>query len=240
MGRLHTFVMLVSTLFLPVFAYGPAYAGEAPVIVKASEIRENIFASTFISEKEIIIVGDNGRIFLSGDLGKTWTPISSGTTERLFSVCFPDPWHGWIAGRSGLVLHSADGGRSWKKQTSNTTHHLFSIHFSDRLHGCAAGDWGAIVVTGDGGQNWKEVRLPDDVVLYAVRMAGQGGVIVGEYGNLYRSQDFGNTWTGDDPAAFQSLFCLSGSNGVYVAGGLDGVIVYSHDDGKTGSRLRQG
>ena len=67
-------------------------------------------------------------------------------------------------------------------------------------------------------------------------MTKKGGIIVGEYGRIFRSGDQGHTWVSGTPVAEQSLFCLSEFDGKFVAGGLDGIIVYSNDDGKTWKR----
>lgn len=135
-----------------------------------------------------------------------------------------------------MILHTSDGGRTWAQQKTGIDKHLFGIHFYDSLHGCAVGDWGAIVVTEDGGKKWKDVHLPEDVVLYAVRMTKSGGIIVGEFGSVFRSGNQGNSWTKGPPVSEQSLFCLSEHDGTVVAGGLEGVILQSVDHGKTWAR----
>lgn len=201
---------------------GQTHAGEKQKYLESKEIRDNIFDSAFIAEKQNILVGDRGQIFLSKDDSQTWMKIPSGTSERLFSVSFPDSKNGWISSRSGIILHTKDGGNTWVKQKSGTDKDLFSIYFSDPIHGCAVGDWGAIVVTDDGGQNWKDVHLSEDVVLYSVRMTKTCGVIVGEYGRIFRSTDQGQTWIKVPSIAEQSLFCLSEHDGKFIAGGLEG------------------
>jgi photosystem II stability/assembly factor-like uncharacterized protein len=214
----------------------PATAGDIAKTISSQGIRENIYSSAIISGDEVIIVCDNGKIYLSGDRGNKWIRVDSRTNQPLYSVCFPDKKNGWIAGRAGTILHTTDGGKSWVKQKSGINKHLFGIHFSDALHGCAVGDWGAVVVTEDGGQNWKDVHLQDDIVLYAVQMTQKGGIIVGEFGSILRSGDNGHTWTAQTPVVEQSLFCLSENNGKLIAGGLEGVIIYSDDNGAKWSR----
>jgi len=194
------FISLVCMSF-----YSSIHAKENEKLLSSKEIRGNIFGSSLITEKEIIAVGDSGKIYLSVDSGKKWQIVRSGTSEQLFSVSFSNSKNGWIAGSSGLILHTSDGGRTWIQQKTGIDKHLFGIHFFDSLHGCAVGDWGAIVVTDDGGKRWKDVHLPEDVVLYAVRLTKSGGIIVGEFGSVFRSNNQGQTWTKGPPVSDQKV-----------------------------------
>src|SRR4030042_3005870 len=159
-GKFIARLLLISLTYL--LCCSPIHAKENGKDLSSKEIRGNIFGSSIISEKNIIVVGDSGKIYLSADGGKNWEILQSGLLEQLFSVSFPDNKNGWIAGSSGTILHTSDGGRTWAKQKSGIDKHLFGIHFYDSLHGCAVGDWGAIVVTDDGGKNWIDVHLPED------------------------------------------------------------------------------
>jgi len=51
----------------------------------------------------------------------TWTQEHSGTTERLYSVTFTDPSHGWAVGGLGTILATSDGGAHWSAQSSART-----------------------------------------------------------------------------------------------------------------------
>jgi photosystem II stability/assembly factor-like uncharacterized protein len=224
---------ILSASILCIFLLTAAIAGEKQRSNASKEIRGNIFSSAVISEKEHMFVGDAGRVYLSADAGSTWQLIASGTSEQLLSVSFADKNNGWISGASGTVLNTKDGGKTWTKQKSGIDKHLFGIHFLDALHGCAVGDWGAIIVTDDGGKSWKDVRLPEDVVLYAVRMTKNGIVVVGEFGKIFNSKDGGKTWNAAPlTCPEQSLFCVAESEGNLIAGGLEGLMLYSRNGGQ--------
>jgi photosystem II stability/assembly factor-like uncharacterized protein len=207
------------------------------------DIHENIYGSAIISESEYLLAGSRGKIFRSEDNGKTWQEIPSGTRKTLYSVSFPDSKTGWIAGQSGMILHTIDGGRSWSEQNSGTEKHLFAISFSDTQHGCAVGDWGIIVVTDDGGLSWKDASIEEDVILYDIYTAdSQNGCAVGEFGRIFQTSDGCQNWMeieSPNPAGL-SLFCMSHDNDSLYAGGLDGLILYSNDVGKTWQRASNG
>ena len=64
-------------------------------LLKAAEIRENIYCAAMITDSDYLMAGDRGRIFRSGDGGKSWQEIASETRAPLFSTCFSDADNGW-------------------------------------------------------------------------------------------------------------------------------------------------
>ena len=56
-------------------------------------------------------VGNNGRIILNTtDGGTSWIPLSSGTSEYLYSVYFTDANTGYVVGGYGTILKTTNGG----------------------------------------------------------------------------------------------------------------------------------
>jgi photosystem II stability/assembly factor-like uncharacterized protein len=217
------------------WARGEGLAGS----LRARDIGDNMFASVLISESEVLMVGDRGRIYRASDGGDSWSEVASGTAAPLFSVSFPNRDDGWISGKSGLILHTADRGRNWTRQVSGTDKHFFSIDFSDAKHGCAVGDWGGIVVTEDGGATWTAANLAEDIILYAVCLQDGGrGYLAGEFGHLFGTEDGGHTWVPLVSGVEHSLFCMCADGDSVYAGGLDGVLLYSRDRGATWSRAQ--
>jgi len=205
------------------------------------DIRENIYGSARISETEYLLVGSRGKIFRSTDSGKSWLAIPSGTRKTLYSVSFSNAKVGWISGQSGVILHTAEGGQTWAQQDRGTQKHLFGISFGDAQNGCAVGDWSIIVVTDDGGNTWRDASLKEDVLLYDIHMAdAKNGCAVGEFGGIYLTNDGGRNWTksqSPNPEGL-SLFCMTWDGDSVYAGGLDGLILYSKDRGKTWARAK--
>ncbi|MBW2367737.1 MAG: hypothetical protein JRH15_07615 [Deltaproteobacteria bacterium] len=244
MTKMHKKLSLIAVLILAMlsaFLLISGYADASAPVLNPQDIRENIYGSTIVSDAVFVMVGDRGKIFRSSDQGATWQEIPSNTRRPLFSVSFSDSKNGWICGKSGLILNTTDGGMTWSAQDSGKKKQLFSIDFGDALRGCAVGDWGAIVRTEDGGATWQDVSLSDDVVLYGVQFANASeGWIAAEFGKIFKTKDGGLTWReGSEPSQEgKTFFCLTRDGDSLYAAGLDGVIVYSRDQGLTWARAR--
>ena len=204
--------------------------------LQTKDIHENIYGSAVISETVFLLVGSRGMIYRSEDKGETWRVIPSGTRKTLYSVSFSDPETGWVSGQSGLILHTKDGGKTWVRQESGTKKHLFGVSFADVRHGCAVGDWSIIIYTDDGGLNWKDASLKEDVLLYDVNMEDAlNGCAVGEFGGIFLTGDGGLSWQRVESPDTEghSLFCMNRDGDSVYAGGMDGLIIFSKDRGKT-------
>jgi photosystem II stability/assembly factor-like uncharacterized protein len=92
-----------------------------------------------------------------------------GEEKTLFGVHFVSPQEGWVVGIDGIVMRTSDGGETWEVQ-------------------CGLVDSGAI---GD----LSFVEAMENPGLYAVDFAGSRGVVVGETGSLFVSDDGGRSWT---------------------------------------------
>ncbi|SCZ05931.1 Uncharacterized protein SAMN03159391_04939 [Pseudomonas sp. NFACC37-1] len=64
----------------------------------------------------LVAVGENGRVILSDDIGKTWRQAEVPVNVLLTQVRFATTKEGWVIGHLGVVLHTADGGENWEVQ----------------------------------------------------------------------------------------------------------------------------
>lgn len=128
----------------------------------------------------------------------------------LYDVSFPDRQHGFVAGEFGTLLATADGGEHWRLIPLPTEKTLFGVHFRSPEEGWVVGIDGIILRTQDGGRTWTtqngltETGAIEDVSfveamanpgLYAVSVEGRRGVVVGDSGAFFVSDDGGGTWT---------------------------------------------
>jgi photosystem II stability/assembly factor-like uncharacterized protein len=128
----------------------------------------------------------------------------------LYDVTFPDARHGYVAGEFGTVLRTTDGGETWSRSDTGTEKTLFGVHFTTPEEGWAVGIDGILLRTRDGGGHWEfqrgeaAVAALEDVGflaairnpgLYAVKVVGRHGIIVGDTGVLLVSGDGGEQWT---------------------------------------------
>jgi photosystem II stability/assembly factor-like uncharacterized protein len=123
----------------------------------------------FLDAQQGFIAGEFGTLLATTDGGDHWRQITLPTDKTLFGVHFRTPQEGWVVGIDGIILHSQDGGQTWTTQNGLT-------------------ETGAI-------EDVSFVESMANPGLYAVSVEGQRGVVVGDSGALFVSDDGGHTWT---------------------------------------------
>ncbi len=224
-----------------------AYAAET---LKPAEIRQNLFSTCFVNDREGWVVGELGRVLHTTDGGETFTRSDTGTRLAILSVaCVPDG-SVVVTGQYGLALRSRDGGATWQKLTTGTERNLLSVAFASAEVGVAVGDYGTIVRTADGGNTWQKAAMPDpiplpediaeiiepgDVLLYDIDFADAvHGWIVGEFGVTFNTADGGATWSAQKAGVDTTLFGVSFADPQHGwAVGIDQVMVRTVDGGAT-------
>ncbi len=167
----------------------------------------------------ITMTHDGGEHWEDRSLGVISVDVAESpgrTTETitddiiLFDLSFPDAQHGYIGAEFGTVLVTADGGEHWQRRSTGTDKTLFGLHFATPERGWAVGIDGLLLHTRDGAHTWEVQRGRTEVEaleelgfldalknpgLYAVKVAGQYGVVVGDTGTLLVSANGGETWS---------------------------------------------
>ena len=262
-GAAHFFLVLTflmySALFSGVIYTALNYRDFATVdVVESLEIAErtdpapdlNDVVRSSLQTEVVVAVGNDGAVAVSGDGGKSWEQVESGTRHDLYSVAFsPDGRTAIASGDSGTVLLSMDFGRSWDVKESGTRKDLNKIVLDeDGASSIAAGDDGRILVSSDGGTNWNELNdvTPEakDLNGLALSRDGRDAVVVGDDRTIMISYsndgshhgDRGN-WSSksvdiDDPRAdFNAVAFGSGGKG-FVVGDDESIIEISHKGNK--------
>ena len=125
----------------------------------------------FVGSKIGYAVGAHGAIWKTGDGGRAWQLVPSGTTSSLHSVCFLTDQVGWVAGRevvpfagldAGVLLFTENGGQTWKPLASQQLPALNFVKFFGLEDGVVVGQPSAsspsgILKTSDGGKSWQPV-----------------------------------------------------------------------------------
>jgi photosystem II stability/assembly factor-like uncharacterized protein len=225
----------------------PASGAETPIDL--GEIRQNLFAACFPTDREGWMVGELGRIIHTTDGGKTWTRQDAGTKRPFLAMSCLDTKQAWIAGKEGIVYQTADGGASWTELKTGSNRHIFSIEFPTAMRGHAVGDFGTMVHTEDGGKTWTTSRIsetvtlpesaldtgvePGDVNLYALAFGDADHAwIVGEFGTIVASDDGGLTWHQQHTPIESTLFGVRFTDAKHgFAVGIDSVILATDDGG---------
>ncbi len=216
----------------------------------AADVRQNLYASCFVDQKEGWIVGDLGRVFHTVDGGLNWEIQATGTKRPFAGITCPDRSNLWIAGQGGQIAHSKDGGKTWEQQKSGSDRQLLNIAFANPQLGIALGDFGTILRTEDGGQTWGKVSVPSDlklppdvaevvqpgdVVFYGISFLDKEHIWVsGEFGVIMASSDGGVTWQGQTSTVETTLFGIRfASEQKGWAVGIDETLLRTVDGGTT-------
>jgi photosystem II stability/assembly factor-like uncharacterized protein len=176
-------------------------------------------------------VGESGTILKTTNGGTNWTSQTSGTTEYLWSVYFPDVNTGYIVGFNGTILKTINGGITWTSQTSGTNKHLFSVYFTDANTGYIAGNAGIILKTTNGGDNWtlQTTSYTDYSLVSVCFVNDKTGYVLGATGDynqwnpdayvVLKSISSGTIWTRilNDFVYMKSMFFVNADTG-YIAG----------------------
>ncbi len=145
-------------------------------------------------------VGQGGQIAHSANLGVSWTPIASPTTNRLSHLVFTGDLIGWAAGDGGAVLKTTDGGWHWEMQPAGTTQSIASLAAAGSANAWISAD--VLRRTRDAGAHWSPLRTTNAAPLYAVRMASASvGWAGGANPTLLKTANGGRIWADVVPAA---------------------------------------
>jgi photosystem II stability/assembly factor-like uncharacterized protein len=111
-------------------------------------------AMDFVSNNVAYIVGDNGLILKTTDIGVTWNQLTEPLRVNYYDVDFVTPNTGWVVGENATILRTDDGAASWIPQQSEPNVVYSSVRFYDSDTGYVVGENGTILRTFNGG--WEE------------------------------------------------------------------------------------
>lgn len=157
-------------------------------------------------------VSGKGDIWLSWDMGLSWTKVVTGigVLPASWSISFLDDQNGWVAGANGLAYRTADGGETWELMNSGCGDEVTGIDFVDETHGMAVTRNGFVFRTTDGGRKWRVsaarvtglvfgrtegLHTVDMVDQYLAYIGGPGGVVFVTYDGGENWNSVGFPWT---------------------------------------------
>lgn len=146
------------------------------------------------------VMGTDGRIMGSHDLGLSWAVRNEGTRHtRLNKVNFMDEDTGVAVGwqttggfESGL-LRTTNGGRTWNNAGTGG----LGVHLNSNGQGCLGGGSGSFAKTTDGFATRTNASGPNVAIrctwtFDASTMLVAGGAV---FGGIYRTTNGGSSWT---------------------------------------------
>jgi photosystem II stability/assembly factor-like uncharacterized protein len=240
-------IILIFTLLLLLSPVALAQDDEEPIewAVKARLATRSLLLDAAIAGDNLVAVGERGHVLISADAGSTWTQSEVPTRATLTGVFFHDRNLGWAVGHDAVILRTIDGGVTWKRVhwAPDEETPLLDVWFADAETGYAIGAYGSYYVTTDGGETWDlEPIGDDDFHLNQIASAGEDRLyLAAEAGQVYRSDDAGESWTELTSPYVGSFFgVLPLEDETVLLFGLRGHLFRSEDAGETWTEIETG
>ena len=123
----------------------------------------------------LLIAGEGGKVYRSGDAGASWEVFDTGYKGQLYGVVQAAPDALLAYGFGGHVLRSADGGRSWAALPQTTRQSLIgAASAADGALLLVARDGGVLRST-DGGRSFSEAARGQAMDVASARALSAGG-----------------------------------------------------------------
>lgn len=213
-------------------------------VQKASGTSVALFDLYFPNRDTGYVVGQDGVILRSFDVGESWSALSFPTSAGLNAVHFLNGHEGWVASDSGLY-HTMDAGDSWTLEPSLSRDGWYDIEFSDANTGFVSGEDGKIARTADRGQTWTILSTPLVRKLASLSFpSAQVGYATGVGYNwqFLKTTDGGLSWNLDtiqpinNVGSLESVYFTSETRG-FIAGWYISTFVGTQDGGDNWSDL---
>lgn len=179
------------------------------------------------ANNQFIIVGANGSIYTSAN-GDYFTSKTSNTTSQLNGVTFGNSK--WIAvGAAGALTSSTDNGATWTATTVGTQD-INNIAYGNGVYVMVA-DSGKVRTSTDG-TTWTDRSIggvANNIYGVCYDASSNYFVICGQGGATWASYDGGVTWDLRMVNTFENLIFAAYASGVFIIGGIAGVLFTSTD-----------
>ena len=211
--------------------------------------RQLLTSMYFVDEQYGWAVGHDAQVLATTDGGNTWTlQYEDRDLEApLLDVWFQDRDNGFAVGAYGALLVTTDGGETWEDASdridNEDAYHLNAIASIKDSGLFVVGEMGGMFRSSDGGESFEAISdLPYEGSLFGVMGTDQPGVVLafGLRGNLFRSTDFGDSWTqvpvssaGNGPLEYGLASGVQLADGTIVIVGNGGSVLRSEDGGKS-------
>ena len=121
-----------------------------------------------IVSDRVVSVGMLGKIIISDDMGTTWYPAESGTSNDLLCLNFANDRIGFAGGASGTMLRTDDGGITWNPVENG----IFNLNPGDRKSAYRKGHTSVnLPGTFELKQNYPNPFNPSTIITYTLGSA---------------------------------------------------------------------
>ena len=144
--------------------------------------RLHINGITMVGPRALVIVGEQGLLLRSDDMGNSWHSLPTPYEGSLFGISAKND-DVLVFGLRGNLYHSLDGGIQWRKVHTNSEQTLMAGITKADKSVVLVGNGGSVILLNSRSENAKSIILPGRTTSAAVAQAPDGTlVIVGEAG----------------------------------------------------------
>jgi photosystem II stability/assembly factor-like uncharacterized protein len=144
--------------------------------------RMHINGISMVGPRALMIVGEQGLLLRSDDMGKNWHSLPTPYEGSLFGITAKND-DVLVFGLRGNLYHSLDGGIQWRKVRTNSEQTLMAGITKADKSVVLVGNGGSVILLNSRSENAKSIILPGRTTSAAVAQAPDGTlVIVGEAG----------------------------------------------------------
>ena len=154
------------------------------------------------------------------------------------SICAPGEQKVFAVVASSILM-SDNLGATWNTTNiSDGSPYFTEVSFANPMQGAASSYDGLVFLTSDGGTSWTKKQLPSTANMNSVKLLPSGtGFVGGDYGKLFKTTDFGQTWTAVqetfDQDDIAKIFLLD-ENNIFLCDDWD-AFYWSNNGGQTWS-----
>jgi len=144
--------------------------------------RLHINGLTMVGPRSLMLVGEQGLILRSDDMGDSWRALPSPYEGSYFGIMAKAD-NVLVFGLRGNLYHSVDGGIQWEKIYTNSEQTLMAGVAKTDKTSVLVGNGGSVILLNRRSEDPKSIILPGRTTSASVAQAPDGSiVIVGEAG----------------------------------------------------------
>ncbi|PWC30940.1 YCF48-related protein [Azospirillum sp. TSO22-1] len=236
-------LLAVSLAALPKVARAGADLLQTPALMSGRAAR-SLLLGVARAGTRVVAVGERGIVVFSDDGGVSWRQAAVPVSVTLTAVHFPTPRFGWAVGHDGVVLHTADGGATWSRRFDGDMANTLVLADALERRDALAADPNADPAAHEAAELAVEDATaggefgPSRPLLGVWFRDEAYGIVVGSYGQVFRTRDGGRNWhalgrrTGNVEGLHVNAIAATPSDALLMAG--EGGRVYRSADGGDG------
>lgn len=236
-------------LLLAVSASAGVLAADGWEAARRGPAGRDLNAVYFADSKRGWIAGDGGFLSRTEDGGRSWSPLTVGTTDAVNDVYFRNKENGYLLA-GNRIFSTSDSGHAWREirrflpvDFDRAMPELYSVRFSGKKKGWVVGSVSRrdtvvdslLIYTDDSGASWQRQRVPTrEELIHLDFVSDKRGWIVGASGTILYTENGGETWTPQRTGTTATLYHVDFRNErTGWAVGERGTILRTTDGGTT-------